>query len=84
LFAIFIEVEKTFESDGGSEGNAIDRYLFVDGKHPGKLDYIVRVESGQITIPKVYCDLLDPDEGEEYELKLERKSIRLIKSDDDD
>ena len=74
----------SFESDGMSEGNAIDRILYVDGKNPGSLDYIVRVEDGKIVIPSVYCELLDLSEGQEYEIKLGRKAIRLIPVEDDD
>ena len=75
---------ESFESDGMSEGNAIDRILYVDGKNPGSLDYIVRVEDGKIVIPSVYCELLDLSEGQEYEIKLGRKAIRLIPVEDDD
>lgn len=74
---------KPFESEE-SRGNAIDRELYVDGKEPMKLDYIVEVENGMILIGNEYLDLLGVKDGTRYEIKLGRKQIRLIPETDEE
>ena len=68
---------KPLESEG-SEGNAIDKFLFVDGKAAGSLDFTAEVKEGMLVIGKEYLQLIDAKDGDKYEIKVGLKQIRLV------
>ena len=74
---------ESFESEE-SQGNAIDRELYVDGKEPMKLDYIATLENIGILIGGEYTDMLGLPEGTRFTIKLGRKSIRLERIEEDE
>ena len=49
------------------------------GKGGRKLSYVTRVQgNGNLLVGKAYTALLDLDPGDEFEIKLGRKQIRLV------
>ena len=74
---------ESFESET-SEGNAIDRELYVDGSEPMKLDYVAEVEHGMIVIDSLYVEEGGFEEGTKFDIKISRSGIRLVKQEDDE
>ena len=74
---------ESFESEE-SQGNAIDRELYVDGKEPMKLDYIATLENIGILIGGEYTDMLGLPEGTRFTIKLGKKAIRLERIEEDE
>ena len=74
---------ESFESEE-SQGNAIDRELYVDGREPMKLDYIATLENIGILIGTEYTDLVGLPEGTRFTIKVGNKSIRLERIEEDE
>ena len=76
---------ESFDSEE-SQGNAIDRELYVDGEEPGNpsLNYIAEVVNSCIIIEQEYVELGGFEEGTKFEIKIGRKSIRLEKVEDEE
>ena len=76
---------ESFESET-SEGNAIERELYVDGEEPGNetLDYIAEVENGMILINSEYVSDAGFEEGTQLEIKIMRNAIKLVRLEDED
>jgi len=76
---------ESFESEE-SQGNAIDRELYVDGEEPGNpsLDYVAEVANGLILIEQDYVELGGFEEGTKFDIKIGRSGIRLVKQEDDE
>lgn len=77
----WIEYDSESFSTDTSEGNTIERTLYVDGEIPGTLpplSYIVEVQDGSLTIGNEYLEMMGIEDGTRYELKLGRRAIRLV------
>ena len=68
-----------------SQGNTIDRRLYVDREEPGEtsLDYVAEVANDLILIEQDYVELGGFKEGTKFDIKIGRSGIRLVKQDDD-
>ena len=77
----WIEYDGESFSTDTSEGNTIERTLYVYGEVPGTLSplsYIVEVQDGSLTIGNEYLEMMGIEDGTRYELKLGRRAIRLV------
>ncbi|MFM7360997.1 MAG: AbrB family transcriptional regulator [Cyanobium sp.] len=70
FYEALLEAKGVSLGDGGGRGS---------GKGGRKLSYIATVQgNGNLLVGKAYTSLLDLNPGDEFEIKLGRKQIRLV------
>jgi hypothetical protein len=76
FYEALLEAKGLSLGDGGGKGA---------GKGGRKLSYVATVQgNGNLLVGKAYTGLLDLKPGDEFEIKLGRKQIRLVPAGDDD